>query len=1584
MNPNDPLDLFSGEEQNDPLGLFSDSNQDPLGLFSESASPSLADQIPGNLPLVQQPDDYLKEPQKHTTLSEDMDTYSQMPFYKRAAYAPLDIAGGILETAATGIPMAVTAAEHGARQLYGKVAKDLSGEELQKFSADSWLQKNVAPKLAPETMTGKAIADAFDSAVMQLPSNIIGATKAAIEGTGQTGAQENVAAMSPGIREWTDPALEIGLAGTVGHHLYKGLTTSTKQSTPTPTPKIDIVDPAWQRHMDSVSPGEKQFLEKISTKQDTLIQDTNTELATLERQVVEDGFNVQSEFELNQVQERLSKLIKDKVELEAKMSDQIADPVYVEQKVAELSAKLMEGRKPPTEAVVEPKVSPPEVAVTKIEEALGESREKVQTRLEKTLDKLDNLELDNAGKEDVPGSEYSSLKAALLKEVEVYKAILEKNKDTHDSLYEPTVAETIGVRDKVSTKENPTMEVLRDTIGHFTTFSDAVKKITDAGFGGAGTRTLFALLDRLPWLKETRILFSDIKVPGDSGGLVFGRYHKQGNVIRMFDDLNHSNSVTVLLHEAVHAATVHLLTTDSKFTKGLNLLYETFKEKHGNEINPNTGKPYYGFKNLEEFVAEAFSSPSFQKLLKGIDSISQYTHKADSLWNQFKDFVKAGLKAFDSTTRTALDDVMENGIGLIEEARNTPTSVFHKMNKEAKESKTFDSVQDVGIRALDAAVNGVKQTGLKVFASNNIAQFFREHPAVQQVHTYIRRASDRADYIHNIIMFGNQYGAEKIKLIDTFSKIKGEESAYMQLKNASNMDMYVVHNLFVEGFRKLNYEDNLAQNGSHLSDKQVTLYKAIAKLEEDKWKWQVNEQNKLGKKHITDKVKGYYSAVRQGEFHVEVGYGETLAHVQYFATRLAAERFIQKFGDVKYLQISDVLTKETMRPETNAQMIDIFIDALARKGEVDPKMLHDTRGDLLEKMQARGGKMGKHQEFRTNVEGYKGSEMFMTPEELGHSFKNGIQAGMADFQNNIKSLIIKTDVDPYITDLNLKAKDPIGHDAIQQLYNNALGRNKDLLKPATDPMNHAVNQAAQFISEKILGKEYKSDTGVGASSQQALTTLFYLTKMVPKFAFAILGQLFSIPQTVRVASYDGQGLRALKSFATGLGRLATRDKELFAALEEESQRYNTFEPGIIEQFDLVKNDDSKMVASVKDWLLLQKPAKAMDSFSRVASYAILYDHYKSIGLDEYSAREKARWGVGEAQNLYDTSNQPAIFKHLGAVGSLAKPLQSYAQNYFGNVIADLQYLKVKDWNTWGPIVNFTLMNVITGGVLSLPLMQEYETIRKFINSKFSDVTLPSILDLFARDGSFLDKVEPASEEARNAIIYGAASGYSGIDLAVSVRANETYMTVIAAVLAGEKGFTDLVPIVGGATQMVGGAVGVAKSLVTDVPVGERKKNMSSLMPAGHLGYLANELQGNNVSNIGGEQTQQRAVGTKSEAGGERTWQDKVGGLMGTQSIESKKGDLVRWEQTNREKIRKEKMEKYAILAVETGKGEEYVRKMAQLEGAQEQEIKGALETAGWKRAVPQEWTSVIDKKGNVSKGGKERNLLNAMRFRKEE
>jgi len=223
------------------------------------------------------------------------------------------------------------------------------------------------------------------------------------------------------------------------------------------------------------------------------------------------------------------------------------------------------------------------------------------------------------------------------------------------------------------------------------------------------------------------------------------------------------------------------------------------------------------------------------------------------------------------------------------------------------------------------------------------------------------------------------------------------------------------------------------------------------------------------------------------------------------------------------------------------------------------------------------------------------------------------------------------------------------------------------------------------------------------------------------------------------------------------------------------------------------------------------------------------------------------------------------------------------------------------------------------------------------------------------------------------------SGQSGIDLAVSVRANETYATVIAGVIAGQQSFDKLVPVVSGATSVIGGAIGVAKGLTGDMTVGEKKKAMTALMPAGHLSYLANELQGNNLTSAFGEKTENKTIGTQAVADAPRTNLDIAAGLMGTKTIEQKKTDLRLLEQTAAEKLRKEKLDKMSILAVETGNMGKYVQKMAEL-GASEQEIVGSLKTAGFKRIVPQEIAAIVNQQGAVSKGLKERNLLNRFKF----
>ena len=58
--------------------------------------------------------------------------------------------------------------------------------------------------------------------------------------------------------------------------------------------------------------------------------------------------------------------------------------------------------------------------------------------------------------------------------------------------------------------------------------------------------------------------------------------------------------------------------------------------------------------------------------------------------------------------------------------------------------------------------------------------------------------------------------------------------------------------------------------------------------------------------------------------------------------------------------------------------------------------------------------MGHHHDQRFNISGYKGSELGFTPEELGHSFKQGIQDFVQEFQSQYKSMIIRHEIDPIL------------------------------------------------------------------------------------------------------------------------------------------------------------------------------------------------------------------------------------------------------------------------------------------------------------------------------------------------------------------------------------------------------------------------------------------------------------------------------------------------------------------------------------------------------------------------------------------
>ena len=110
----------------------------------------------------------------------------------------------------------------------------------------------------------------------------------------------------------------------------------------------------------------------------------------------------------------------------------------------------------------------------------------------------------------------------------------------------------------------------------------------------------------------------------------------------------------VFFHEALHAATIHLIDNPDKLSgerkQAYNRLLELYNYSKGTLANEYLGS--YGLKDLHEFVSEAMSNPDFQTLLRGM----RYKSATFSLWNEF---TTAITKLFKTPSKEESDVMVE-------------------------------------------------------------------------------------------------------------------------------------------------------------------------------------------------------------------------------------------------------------------------------------------------------------------------------------------------------------------------------------------------------------------------------------------------------------------------------------------------------------------------------------------------------------------------------------------------------------------------------------------------------------------------------------------------------------------------------------------------------------------------------------------------------------------------------------------------------------------------------------------------------------------------------------------------------------
>jgi hypothetical protein len=112
----------------------------------------------------------------------------------------------------------------------------------------------------------------------------------------------------------------------------------------------------------------------------------------------------------------------------------------------------------------------------------------------------------------------------------------------------------------------------------------------------------------------------------------------------------------VLFHEAIHAATIHLIDNPDKLSgvrkQAYNRLLELYNYSKGTLADEHLGS--YGLTDLHEFVSEAMSNPDFQALLRGM----RYKSATVSLWNEFTNAITRLFKTPSKEESDVMVEVM--------------------------------------------------------------------------------------------------------------------------------------------------------------------------------------------------------------------------------------------------------------------------------------------------------------------------------------------------------------------------------------------------------------------------------------------------------------------------------------------------------------------------------------------------------------------------------------------------------------------------------------------------------------------------------------------------------------------------------------------------------------------------------------------------------------------------------------------------------------------------------------------------------------------------------------------------------------
>lgn len=1045
-------------------------------------------------------------------------------------------------------------------------------------------------------------------------------------------------------------------------------------------------------------------------------------------------------------------------------------------------------------------------------------------------------------------------------------------------------------------------------------------------------------LMRRTFLKERTVALNDkIKALGHAD--IFSGNIEMG--------LRSLNSPSVFIHEVIHSVTagrIERFSMGEKFDpktnkaiQGLFELHQTLLDKHLPKFIDALGESLAKkwLINPHELLAHGLTNNQFQAVLKTIPV------KKTTAMRQFLQKIK-DIFGFSKEETNALEKVYEVGETIITHSKGELADKT-KYKTDPNLDLPFDATEklDKRISPLGAKVNG------KLFTAQ-LGLIYGDHPLVKAARDVLQAADRKMDALVNDIFGGTSKAADYAKsnkYFFTLKKLQSGDGLIPAVLRNSYEEIHGVVKALQEGHDLgLRYDDTLARSG--FNENQTALAKSLIRMAESLWRAENQLRGRAGLRPIPYRA-GWFPAIRRGDHAVVIAKNGTPYHYESFLSKAEADAFIKKNQAAVG---KDTIWYEARKPNDNTENILKMFDDIKAALE-DGRDLQSLRNEI------RNDQTGvtTHAIRRTGMPGFIGSEIGLTPTQSGKRFADNIESFVREYAESIRKreIILNTE---QVLQNGARETNPNATKVVETMRDYSIGKTSEpqWLKDAGTWWKEKVDSV---IAKHPYTKD-KLDVHAWDRMSGFLSHVFYASTLTMRPSIWIAQTLTYFNSLRGLGRENVSSLQALAAVGeswVALARGKHVDPDLINGIRFVSQNLNTFHPQLTNQLNRLsfgRNPES-VANQILHVLTGEKMSSAGDTVSRFMTWMTYYHVYKKQGLKGKELWEKAAEASDDNMFVYSKSHQPALYRDLGIVGEQMSPLKTFAHGQLGLLVSDLRNFKNDPgFKSAVPLALTAGMAVIFGGMISAPIVAEYELLRKLAVSMgiISEDDFPSVTKVL------LEKPEWLS--------HGLVSAGTGMDIGASMR----YNSLIGNIATAQNTWSALFPASGFVGNVVSNTGQLAmKRAKGELTEADKYNHLKKILPKGPVWAAVDEtmFDSHNRSMI--------PFGTRGEALSPQTDEARWAARLGSRSVNEAKDSTKNLLNREEEKKRND-MKAKAVDLILDGKIEKGRDLLIKAE-VNPQQIKSMIQSQLDRKNRPVLDRFYTNKQGGVSSYEQKRKLL---------